>query len=139
MEYAAFTAGQETKDTFFSGNYSHDSELNKLRLTNYKNMVAFEKYTSSLSDDSLKALFTIINFYLKNELFNKERRTELIQPSVSFTYDEFDKEKRTELLIQASLFFTYDKFKTESWWSELYTAFLENDVLCDIFAFINNV
>ena len=115
MEYAAFTAGQVTKDTFFPAKYSTGIALNKLRLTNYKNMVAFEKYTSSLSDDSLKALFTIINFYLKNELFNKEGRTELIQ---------------------ASLFFTYDKFKTESWWSELYTAFLENDVLCDIFAFI---
>jgi hypothetical protein len=117
MEYAAFTADKVTNDKFFSGNYSHDSAINKLRLTNYKKIVAFEKYTASLSEDSLKALFAIINFYLKNELFNKEKRPDLIR---------------------ASLFFTYDKFKTPSWWSELYTAFLENDVLCDMFAFIDS-
>ena len=118
MEYAAFTADEVTKDKFFSGNYSHDSELNKIRLVNYKKIVAFQKYTCSLSEDSLKALFTIINFYLKNELFNKKARPDLIQ---------------------ASVLFTYDKFKTPTWWSELYTEFLENDVLCDMFAFIDSV
>lgn len=116
MEYATFTADEVTKDKFFSGNYSHDSEINKLRLTNFKKIVAFQKYTSSLSDDSLKALFTIINFYLKNELFNKEASPDLIK---------------------ASVFFTYDKFKTDTWWSELYTVFLENDVLRDMFDFID--
>jgi hypothetical protein len=118
MEYAKFPADEVTKDKFFSGNYSHDSELNKLRLSNYKKIVAFQKYTSSLSDDSLKALFTIIKFYLKNELFNKE-------PSPD--------------LIKVSLFFTYDKFKTDAWWSELYTLFLDNHALCDIFSFIDFV
>ena len=124
MDYAAFETLDEvskdnvSNDKFFNAKYSRNTELNKNRLVNYKKIVAFQKYTSSLSDDSLKALFTIMNCYLTNELFNKKGSTDLIK---------------------ASVFFTYDKFKTASWWSELYTTFLENDVLCDMFAFIDSV
>ena len=121
MDYAAFDQVSNDKlpdDKFFDEKYLRDSELNKNRLINYKNIVAFQTYTSCLSDDSLKALFTIIHSYLKNELFKKQTSHDLRK---------------------ACEFFTYDMFKTATWSSELYTTFLDNNVLRDIFSFIESV
>jgi hypothetical protein len=83
-----------------------------------KKIVAFQKMVSDYPLEAVKAMFNLIQTYLKNES------------------DYADTNRRREILILME-FFKYSNYSSlDTWWDELYEAQLMSGVLEEIMALV---
>jgi hypothetical protein len=103
---------------------SVNSEIINRRITiatdfkQFKKIVAFQKMVSSYPLEAVKAMFNLIQVYLKNESTHG------------------DSSRHTEILILME-FFKYSNYSSlNTWWDELYEAQLMSGVLEEIMALV---